>query len=453
MLKFLKNQKFVSIDSIQIEEFAEEIRNCNYSYLTIPDNRLSPISKAINEMQSKYNKLHNSNVTSINKLLKIVIHMDYVREMIDEINQQVDIIHQINARSCEMQSAIEHVAEHIQDTTATTQDVVDNTSISLQTIEDTINHINNMMKEFNSIIDNIKDLDEKMGIIVNIVDVIEAVASKIDLLALNASIEAARAGNVGRGFAVVANEIKKLSSDTKDSLDGIKEATSELRSEVNNVVLKVERAGNEISEETGNLGQCITMMNNIDKDLKGLSDNITDISANVEEQTAVSQEIVASLNSLASKSVGINEKSKETGVAFNDISSMLNKMRRKMWKDSNIKTNKNSLETFILDHLMWRWRVYNMVLGYEKLDYEALRRDHTQCQLGIWLAKYQPSNNKAINIINALEEPHKLLHSTAREAATAYENGDECLLESLLNDMDDYSETVSNLLTELIEVC
>lgn len=79
----------------------------------------------------------------------------------------------------------------------------------------------------------LKQLEEKSGSIVQIIDTIRGIASQTNLLALNASIEAARAGEAGRGFSVVADEIRKLTEESNRSVTKVDSIISSVISDVN----------------------------------------------------------------------------------------------------------------------------------------------------------------------------------------------------------------------------
>ncbi len=399
-------------------------------------------------LENQYSK-DDSNMSFLNSLLKKVISMDYVREMIEEVNEQVDIIHDITENSSEMQKSIEYISEYVQDTTTSAQSVVDDVSTSLGNIETTINNINILITEFGSIMDNILNVSKKMGVIENIIDTITRITTTIDLLAINASIQAVHAGEAGKGFKIIANEIKSLSSNTKESLGVIREATDELNQEVVTLVDQVGTAENEITAGSKNLKNSISMMNEIGGNLNGILNNIVDISHGIEEQTAVSKEISSSMVELNNRSDKINDKSQKTGIAFYEISSMINKYRVNFWTGAWEKSESRNWDTYEIDHLMWRWRVYNMVLGYEKLDSEALGRDHTQCRLGKWLSNYITTDSEVLHLINELQYPHRKLHSTAVEAAEAYERENKEKLQEKLNDIDKYSKFVSDYVVKL----
>ena len=164
----------------------------------------------------------------------------------------------------------------------------------------------------NSMIGGLREGAQKIGEVVNM---IQDIAEQTNLLALNATIEAARAGEAGKGFAVVASEVKALATQTA-------KATEEIAQQVS-----------EIQNATGTAVDAITAISKIINDINEIS---TSISSAVEEQGAATQEVAQNIT-------GVSEASSETGrlvteveAASNQLSEMASKLQQQM--DSYVKS-------------------------------------------------------------------------------------------------------------------
>jgi methyl-accepting chemotaxis protein len=157
-------------------------------------------------------------------------------------------------------------------------------------------------------------LGEESREISNVVQVIREVADQTNLLALNAAIEAARAGEQGRGFAVVADEVRKLAERTAQStgdistmIDKIQASASEAVQEMGRVVQRVE-SGKVLAENAGE------RMASIQEDSRRVSDAVTEISDNLKEQSNASHDIAKHVESIA-------QMTDENNVAAEEVSS------------------------------------------------------------------------------------------------------------------------------------
>lgn len=165
-------------------------------------------------------------------------------------------------------------------------------------LTDTVQSVTQLAEEIQHGAEVVNALQGDVGNIVAVLDVIRGIAEQTNLLALNAAIEAARAGEQGRGFAVVADEVRTLASRTQESTQEIQEMIERLQSGASEAV-KVMEGGSESSGKTVDKANAAEgSLDEITVAITTISDMITQIAHAVEEQTTGSEDINRALSSI-----------------------------------------------------------------------------------------------------------------------------------------------------------
>jgi len=196
----------------------------------------------------------------------------------------------------EMAASAVEVAQNAQNTVDAAQDVGDKTEEVQKIVQNSVDSIGELSQQLNEAGVVISDLESDVGAIVSVVEVIRGVAEQTNLLALNAAIEAARAGEQGRGFAVVADEVRTLASRTQKSTEEINDMITKLQKGSQSAVAVVKESQEKGLATVESVNQAGQSIQGIVSATLTINDMSTQIASAVDEQSKVSSDLDSSIN-------------------------------------------------------------------------------------------------------------------------------------------------------------
>ncbi|RVT45543.1 PAS domain S-box protein [Rheinheimera sediminis] len=264
---------------------------------------------------------------------KVAVLSEKVRHMsvdaADSIRKQQMQTEQVATAMNEMTTTIAEVSSHVQDTATKAEDADTLARSGSAVAGQTRGAMQQLQKTVNDISQSVADLADQTNKIVGAAQIIEQIAEQTNLLALNAAIEAARAGEQGRGFAVVADEVRLLASRTTASTKEIYDIIQQLSTKAKASVQVAENGRKDAELGATQVAQTEQALAGISVAVSSIAAMAGQMAAAVEEQAHVAEDInqqIVSISDLASKSLEQGTAVSESGKDLQNTSEQLHEL-------------------------------------------------------------------------------------------------------------------------------
>ncbi|MCK8084623.1 MULTISPECIES: methyl-accepting chemotaxis protein [Vibrio] len=279
----------------------------------VGNSELGLISSALNETLEKFsNVIDNLSQSSLTLASAAEETSQTCHYNSNTLVQQQDQIGLVATATEELSATVNEVAAKTQQTASSAKMVDEQSQEGLSTVQDSYHSIEKLASEINDLAEKITHLHESSNNINSVIDVIKSVAEQTNLLALNAAIEAARAGEQGRGFAVVADEVRTLAQRTQQS-------TAEIEGFISSLQSDVQTAFNVIDNSQKMSSKAVEDSKEVEHTLQGISASVSEIFSMTEQIATATEEQAVVTQDIAQNVMAVEQKSTESTTGATQI--------------------------------------------------------------------------------------------------------------------------------------
>ena len=419
----------------------------------VRDDELGAVVRNYGKMLASLNTMLMTIIESANSIVNTVdVLMNRSQKSALSAQSQSSQSHQIAAAAEEMSQTITDIAKNASAASETSAAALETAHRGYEVAENSGATVHRVYNATVALSGTVEKLNSRVEEISGIAAVIKGIADQTNLLALNAAIEAARAGEQGRGFAVVADEVRKLAERTIKATGEINDKIASVQTESRQTMQSMDNTTGEVIQATSEIKKVGAALSSIVESVRKARDQVTQIAAAVEEQSATTSEVATNVEQTATTAREMETLSRDVS---HDVDGLI----------AVVEAIRSAAETFVIkdmdliiidrartDHLLFMDKINSHLRGDTQID-PAHLPDHHSCRFGKWYDSDAKIRCGSSPSYKAIEQPHARIHAMAKEAVVAHASGDAQKAGRIYDEMKGHSAQIAAHLSEMKKEC